>query len=304
MVDVLTVVEPMLATEDSVERLSSSAWAFEGKHDGNRMVVRVSGGQARLQSRSGRDVTGEYRIAFPDLPDMVLDGEAVVLAGGAPDFNAIQNRASAGHTQFWAFDVLEVEGTDLCSSPYATRRRVLDLLADKYGLCAPAPLDAATGADAMRWAEEHQWEGVVAKRLDSPYSLGRRSRDWLKQKRWQEAEVVIGGWKHGKGNRSDRIGNLLMGERTDRGLRFAGRVGTGFSDAELARLAGLLAPIAARDCPFYGIDGADARDAHWVEPLLVAEVRYQSETVNGHLRHPSWRGVKGFLDAVDERIGV
>lgn len=286
------MIAPMLATEMPIDHLTSDQWAFEGKHDGNRMVARNDSGLWHLQTRSGRTVTDEYQLALPEMPSVVLDGEAVVLHDGVPSFNAIQNKALATSTEFYAFDLLELEGRSLLNVPYELRRELLEALRDGFGLTVPKQLDASNGADAMAWAESARYEGVVAKRLGSPYHLGKRSKFWLKSKVWRTADVVLGGWKEGNGRRSGGVGNIMMGVPTPTGLAFCGRVGTGFTDAELDRLGRVFGPLATDSCPFIDLPRNEVRGAHWIRPVLIAEVRYQVVTAAGHLRHPSWRGIR------------
>lgn len=286
------MIAPMLATECPIDGLKASAWAFEGKHDGVRIIARNDSGSWQLQTRSGRVVTDEFKIQFPDLPAVVLDGEAVVLDNGVPSFNAIQNKAVAASTEFYAFDLLELEGTSLANVPYEVRRQLLEALGSKCGLTVPSVLDVKDGAEAMAWAESARYEGVVAKRLDGVYQQGKRSKLWLKSKVWRMADVVLGGWKEGNGRRSGGVGNLMMGIPTAAGLQFCGRVGTGFTDADLDKLGDVLAMIETDVCPFVGIPRSEAKGANWIRPVLCAEVRYQVVTAAGHLRHPSWRGLK------------
>jgi bifunctional non-homologous end joining protein LigD len=283
----------MLCGEADIDGLTADTWAFELKTDGNRLIVRNDSGNWHYQTRALRTVTSEYRLTLPDLPRVVLDGEAVVLdANGVPSFNAIQNRAAATRTEFWAFDLLELEGRPLFGLPYEQRRQLLEALADTCGLTVPPALTVPHGAAAMYWAEQASQEGVVAKKLSSIYRPGKRSKEWLKSKVWRVADVVLGGWKPGNGRRADGIGNIMMGIPTPAGLRFCGRVGTGFTDAELNRLVDTFAPLTTQECPFIDIPATERRDAHWIEPVLTAEVRYQMVTVNGHLRFPSWRGLR------------
>jgi len=133
----------------------------------------------------------------------------------------------------------------------------------------------------------------VAKRLDSVYRPGRRADTWLKVKNLRTQEVVIGGWKPGEGRREGTIGSLLLGIPGDDGLRYAGKVGTGFTQSSLRELQRLLGPLEAETTPFAGtIPTADARQAHWVAPEVVGEVRFAEWTRDGRLRHPAWRGLR------------
>jgi bifunctional non-homologous end joining protein LigD len=142
-------------------------------------------------------------------------------------------------------------------------------------------------------AREQGLEGVVAKRRQSRYHPGRRSDEWLKVKHLQTQEVVIGGWKPGTGRREGMIGSLLLGLPGEQGLRYVGKVGTGFTEQALVDLGADLRGLEQQASPFSGtVPRADARDAHWVRPVVVGEVRFGEWTRDGRLRHPAWRGLR------------
>ncbi|HEY7051065.1 MAG TPA: ATP-dependent DNA ligase [Mycobacterium sp.] len=290
---------PMLATLGTVDRLSDIEWAFEGKWDGYRLLLNADHGDMRLVSRSGRDVTGEYpglQSVADALADhhAVLDGEVVALdASGVPSFSEMQNRARATRIEFWAFDILQLDGRSLVRAKYRDRRRVLEALAASADELMVHDLLSGDGPDALEQSRAQRWEGVVAKRWDSTYQPGRRSRSWIKAKNWNTQEIVIGGWREGTGGRTSRIGALMMGIPDDGGLRFVGRVGTGFTDKELSKLKKILAPLQTDESPFAErLSRQDAKDVTFVKPELVGEVRYGELTGDGRLRHPSWRGLR------------
>ncbi|MCV6987094.1 ATP-dependent DNA ligase [Mycobacterium shinjukuense] len=289
---------PMLATHGSVAGLRASQWAFEGKWDGYRLLIDADHGSLRLRSRSGRDVTAEYpqlRSVAADLVDhhAVLDGEAVVLdKSGVPSFNEMQNRGRATPVEFWAFDLLYLDGRSLLRAKYRDRRKLLETLASASALIVPELLPG-DGAQALEYSREHRWEGVVAKRRDSSYQPGRRSSAWIKDKHWNTQEVVIGGWRAGEGGRGGGIGALLMGIPGPGGLRFVGRVGTGFTERELADLQKTLAPLHTDESPFdAALPTRDAKGVTFVKPTLVGEVRYSEWTPDNRLRQSSWRGLR------------
>ncbi|MBJ7338750.1 ATP-dependent DNA ligase [Mycolicibacterium sp.] len=289
---------PMLATHGSVEKLSSVVWAFEGKWDGYRLLVDADHGELRLRSRSGRDVTREYpqlQALAADLAEhhVILDGEVVALdETGVPSFGEMQNRARSTRIEFWAFDILHLDGRSLLRAKYSDRRRLLETLAQGGGLIVPEQLPG-DGPAALEYAREHRWEGVVAKKRDATYQPGRRSRSWIKDKLWLTQEVVIGGWRAGEGGRTSGIGALLVGVPSEGGLQFAGRVGTGFTENDLAKLKKTLAPLLTDQSPFTTrLSGPDAKGVTYVEPTLVGEVRYSERTSDGRLRQPSWRGMR------------
>ena len=289
---------PMLATEGSVQNLKASQWAFEGKWDGYRVIVEANHGRLSLRSRRGRDVTHEYpqfEALAADLAEhhVILDGEAVALdASGVPSFGEMQNRARSTRVEYWAFDILHLDGRSLLRAKYSDRRRLLEALAEGGGLIVPDALPG-DGPEAMEHARAHRWEGVIAKKRDSTYQPGRRSHSWIKDKIWNTQEVVIGGWRQGEGGRSSGIGALMLGIPEDGGLHFAGRVGTGFTEKELTKLKGILKPLHTDESPFNTrLPTQDARGVTFVRPELVGEVRYSERTTDGRLRQPSWRGLR------------
>jgi bifunctional non-homologous end joining protein LigD len=291
-------ISPMLATHGSVAGLKAGQWAFEGKWDGYRLLVEADHGAVRLRSRSGRDVTKEYpqlRSLAADLADhhVVLDGEAVVLnKAGVPSFNEMQNRGRGTKVEFWAFDLLYLDGRSLLRAKYTDRRKLLETLAGASILTVPGLLPG-DGADALAYSGSHGLEGVVAKRRDSSYQPGRRSASWIKDKHWNTQEVVIGGWRAGEGGRTSGIGSLLMGIPATGGLQFAGRVGTGFTERDLANLRKTLKPLQTDESPFNTkLPARDIKGVTFVRPTLVGEVRYSEWTSDGRLRQPSWRGLR------------
>jgi bifunctional non-homologous end joining protein LigD len=291
-------IAPMFATHGSVAAMKAGQWAFEGKWDGYRLLVDADHGEVRLRSRSGRDVSREYPqlgSLAADLADyhVVLDGEIVALnKSGVPSFNEMQNRLRATRIEFWAFDLLYLDGRSLLRARYTDRRKLLETLAGATNLIVPELLPG-DGAQALEYSREHGWEGVVAKRRDATYQPGRRSASWVKDKHWNTQEVVIGGWRAGEGGRSSGIGALLVGIPAPDGLRFTGRVGTGFTERGLANLKATLAPLHTDQSPFDApLPAPDAKRVTFVEPVLVGEVRYSEWTPDNRLRQPSWRGLR------------
>lgn len=289
---------PMLATHGSVERLTASQWAFEGKWDGYRLLFDADHGSMLLRTRSGRDVTSEYpglAVVAAEFADhhVLFDGEVVALTeDGVPSFSEMQNRVRATRIEYWAFDLLYLDGRSLMKAKYRDRRKLLETLADGSNLIVPEQFPG-NGAEALEYSRKHKWEGVVAKKWDSTYQPGRRSSSWIKDKNWNTQEIVIGGWRQGEGGRSSGIGALLMGIPGEDGLDFVGRVGTGFTEKELTKLKKLLTPLQTDQSPFNTrLSGVDARGVTYVEPVHVGEVRYGEWTSDDRLRHPSWRGLR------------
>jgi DNA ligase D-like protein (predicted ligase)/DNA ligase D-like protein (predicted polymerase)/DNA ligase D-like protein (predicted 3'-phosphoesterase) len=292
-------VAPMLATHGSVAALKPGQWAFEGKWDGYRLLIEADRGSVRVRSRSGRDVTNEYpqlSSLATDLADhhVVLDGEIVALnKSGVPSFNEMQNRNRATRIEFWAFDLLYLDGRSLLRAKYSDRRKLLETLGGASSLIVPELVPGDDGAQALEHSRKHGWEGVVAKKRDSTYQPGRRSASWVKDKHWSTQEVVIGGWKAGEGGRTSGIGSLMVGIPSEGGLRFVGRVGTGFTERDLANLKKTLAPLHTDESPFdTRLPTRDAKGVTFVEPVLVGEVRYSEWTPDDRLRQPSWRGLR------------
>jgi bifunctional non-homologous end joining protein LigD len=299
----------MLATLGSVADVGEqrNGWAFEMKWDGIRALATVRGGAASFATRNGIDVTASY----PELAelakqvgghDAVVDGEIVALdKQGRPDFGRLQRRmqltgkadvAAAMRTtpvQYLVFDILERDGQSLTAETYDDRRAVLeDTVRSKRHIHLPPAFEGELAA-AIASSRSLGLEGVMAKRRDSSY-VGRRSRAWVKIKHHKTQEVVIAGWRPGAGRRTDGVGSLLMAVPMRDGLRYVGRVGTGFRDRDLDELARRLAPLARQSCPVIDVPAADARDAHWVTPSLVGEVEFAEWTSGNRLRQPSWRG--------------
>jgi bifunctional non-homologous end joining protein LigD len=291
---------PMLA--ESAEALPSDPqWRYEPKLDGYRVIAYVRGADVQLKSRRGLELTSFFpelteELAGQAIEQMVLDGEIVALdAAGRPSFNALQNRAQLktpaeiaaarrdSPVVLVCFDLLHFAGLNLRGVPYRARRRYL-----AQCLLPSAHLQLVhcsdNGPELYRVAVGHGFEGVVAKRTDSTYQPGKRSRAWLKIKAEQSAEFVIGGFTRGKGAR-DPLGALLLGYFDGNALRYAGHVGSGLDDEVIARLLERTAGLKRKDSPF-----ADEVPLHrpttWLAPQLVAEVTFSEWTPAGALRAP------------------
>ncbi|RKR74561.1 ATP-dependent DNA ligase [Frondihabitans australicus] len=317
-------VHPMLATagtEADLAALDADDWAFELKWDGVRAVVTVDHGEVRLTSRNDHDMTASYpelgvladRLADAGVGSAVLDGEIVAVdAKGRPDFQILQSRMKLTKARDVAraqdrapvrlllFDLLELDGRSLRAEPYDDRRAALEkavsLDAKDHTIDVPPAFEGSFD-EAMTFSRKLGLEGVVAKRRDSTYSAGRRSRAWVKAKHHATQEVVIGGWRPGAGRRAGGVGSLLMGIPEGDGLRYVGRVGTGFSDRDLDDLLAAFERESRKTSPFVDVPAADSRDAHWITPRRVGEVSFAEWTTTGRLRQPSWRGWRPDKDA-------
>ncbi|MEV4893107.1 non-homologous end-joining DNA ligase [Nonomuraea sp. NPDC055795] len=299
----MMLIRPMLAVSGELPvAAQEAAWAAEFKWDGVRAVAYLLDGEVRLLSRNDREVTGAYPELRADLAgerSMVLDGEVVALdSSGAPDFGRLQSRMHVRSpsrsllatvpVMYHAFDVLHLDGRSTLRLPYERRRALLEELALDRGRVRVPPSFPGSARVVMGVAREHGLEGIVCKRLDSPYLPGRRSELWIKVKNTLMLDVLVGGWKPGEGRRSGMIGSLLVGVPSADGLRYVGHVGTGFTEHMLRDLAARMAPLARPASPFAGVA---PEPAHWVEPQLAGEVEYAGWTRDGVLRHPTWRGL-------------
>ncbi len=308
-----STVTPMLATLGSPADIhEESEWAFEMKWDGIRAIASVEDGVLRLTSRNGIDLT----VSYPELEELVqligdheavLDGEVVTLdQTGRPDFGLLQTRmkltrpdeveaaAKRAPAHFMLFDLLVLDGVSLVKQSYDERREALEVLVHppRGSSVQVPPAFSGDLAHAIASSQELGLEGVMAKRRDGTYSQGRRSRTWIKIKNHRTLEVVIGGWRPGNGRRANAVGSLLLGFPDGDDLRYVGRVGTGFTDAELDDLKRTLSAHPRTTSPFTDVPSLDARDAHWVRPDLVGEVEFAEWTPTRRLRQASWRGLR------------
>ena len=293
-------VAPQLATLVA-EPPEGAEWVYELKLDGYRIEARIQRGAARLFSRGGNEWTQRLPTvarALAALPvrRALLDGEVVVLREGLSDFQALQNAISArddSRCVYFVFDLLHLDGHDLRGRPLLERKEALrELLKGADDRTRYSDHVAGRGAEFFHKACARGAEGAVCKRADAPYGSG-RSRDWLKVKCKARQEFVIGGFTAPAGARA-HLGALLIGEHAPGGeLRYAGKVGTGFSAQSLAELHRKLRALERRESPFDPAPrGAEARGVRWVRPELVAEVEYTERTRDGRVRHPSFRGLR------------
>jgi len=304
---------PMLASSAATPP-HGAGWVFEVKLDGYRALARVRGGEATLTSRNGNDLTGRFPgvaravARAVHTPDCVLDGEVCGLdAAGTARFSALQQAQPGTRLVYYAFDLLERDGREVISLPLAERRVQLESLVEPVDLDTGSVRISALfrdGDELLAAVEEQALEGILAKREDSRYVPGRRSRDWLKVKTSGRQEFVVAGWTQGAGRRAGSIGSLVLAVNEGGVLRYVGNVGTGFSDVELARLRQLLRPLERPEAPFPEpprMPRLRRGDVLWVEPVLVAEVRFAEWTHDGHLRAPVYLGLRDDKAATDVR---
>ncbi len=287
---------------------TGEGWAYELKWDGMRIeALCPAGGPVTLRALSGRDVT----TSFPELNDVcdalhlgaVLDGEVVVFDGDRPSFGRLQNRMHvdapsgalvAQHpVVYLIFDLLALDGRSTVELPYHARRRLLADVVEPGPTWRVPPMVEGDGAPLLALARQRGLEGVVAKRLDSVYRPGSRTREWVKVKVVRRQEFVVVGWLPGQGRLEGLMGSLLLAVNDHGGLRFAGAVGSGLADRDRAQLAPLLVPTP--QCPLVEVPPLAKRPT-WVEPTVAVEVAYGTWSEDGLLRHPVYAGLRVDVD--------
>jgi bifunctional non-homologous end joining protein LigD len=325
-------LKPMVASAGRPPGRDLDHWAVEMKWDGVRALAFCENGQTQVRSRTGKDIT----VTYPELAGLahetghrqaLLDGEIVAFGpSGQPDFEALQPRmhassaaqaerlAATAPVTFLAFDVLQLDGRPLVALPYSARREILETDIGGSGGSSPRASTAPNGSwllfppnfpgsdleAVLEVSKQQGLEGVVAKRLDSRYEPGARAASWLKVKSQLRQEVVVAGWKPGKGNREGLIGSLLIGVYSDGALIYCGHVGTGFTDKALRMLTAKLRQLRRQESPFDGpVPPEYARPAVWVEPRLVIEVSFERWTRAGRMRAPAYRGLRDDKDPED-----
>ena len=310
--DKMESMRPMLATRGT-EVPTGPEWLHEVKWDGMRVLVEVDDGDLHIRSRNEKDA----KVAFPELHglvglgrDAVLDGEVVAFLDGIPTFGALADRlhvvnarraaelSESNPATLLVFDLLALDGTDVTGLPLTERRRLLEGL----GLLdvhwqVPATYD--DGRMLYDATKQQRLEGIVSNKRRSTYHPGRRTVDWLKFPHRDLASYVVGGWRH-ETDSTTRIGAVLVGEPTEQGLVFRGRVGSGIAGKEGQRLLGVLEPLVADGSPFADeVPKVDAVGTHWVRPEVVVDIAALGMTPAKRLRQPSYRGVRNDLTPAD-----
>ncbi|MGH9006926.1 MAG: non-homologous end-joining DNA ligase [Acidimicrobiales bacterium] len=314
------LVRPMLCKAGDLPS-SAKGWTTEFKWDGVRAVAYVDGGRVRLKSRNDLDITP----AYPELHAMgraigsrpvILDGEIVAFDdANRPSFGLLQQRmhvrdgaaarrlAAKIPVSYLAFDVLHLDGVPTVDLPYAKRRELLELLELAGDHWATPGSYAGKPQAVLDTALANGLEGVVCKRTNSRYLPGKRTDEWVKVRGMRTQEVVVGGYTPGQGSRAGTVGALIVGIPGEGGLRYVGKVGTGFSDAHLKELGSRFAKLVRKTSPFVGdLPRAQVAGATWVRPTLVGEVRFSAWTDQGRLRQPAWRGLRPDKSPVEVRV--
>jgi bifunctional non-homologous end joining protein LigD len=275
-------------------------WTYEVKFDGFRALAYLHSSECRLLSRNEKELNSR----FPDIakalvkavksPNAVVDGEICRIdPAGRTSFSELQQ--GSGPLVFYAFDLLELDGEPLVDLPLRERKARLQKLLDER-VSTVAFSEGFDDGDALfEVAQAQGLEGLIAKRTDSTYKQGKRSRDWLKVKTENSEEFVVTGYTRGGGRRADTFGSLVLAVNEGDELRYVGNVGTGFDDAEIDKLLRLLRPLHRDASPFTvppKMPRVRKGDVQWVEPQLVAQVRFGEWTHDDHLRHPAYLGIR------------
>jgi bifunctional non-homologous end joining protein LigD len=301
-------IEPMYAKVVRKPPTPDAAWGFEFKWDGIRAEAYVDGGIVRLLSRSGENITARY----PEIhamgralgsTEVVLDGEIVALDDkGRPSFEEIQQRMGLNSESeirrkmkvvpvtYMLFDDMWQDGHSLLKTAYAERRKKLEALKLKGASWQTPPYEEGGGNAMLEASRKAGLEGIVGKKLDSPYEPGRRSGAWVKVKNRTGQELVIAGWIEGEGKRRGLPGALLVGYYDNGDFVYAGKVGTGFTEKMLEDLTKLMKPLARNTSPFDR--GIPPKGAHFVDPKLVGEFEFVEWTKSGQLRAPAFKGLR------------
>lgn len=317
----MELIKPMLAKPSSLPQADRD-YAYEIKWDGIRAVIYAKIGGILLSSRNLRDITSQY----PELAqlkeyltqDTILDGEIVALdSEGRPSFELLQSRMGLSSTEviqkkmkqvpvtYIIFDVLQLGDKSLLKNSFIDRREILTNLKLSGPFWQTSTYSVGDGASFLAVSRQLNLEGIIAKRLNSIYLPGKRTDDWLKIKNQKRQELVIGGWVPGKGSRAGRIGAVLVGYydilpeqisnvNQPQKLIYAGKVGTGFSVAELDKLGSLLTKLQSDKSPYAA--KVPVKDAVFVEPRLIAEFEFTEWTTGNTLRHPSYKGLRNDKD--------
>ncbi|HYM34943.1 MAG TPA: non-homologous end-joining DNA ligase [Steroidobacteraceae bacterium] len=271
-------------------------WVFETKWDGFRIIAKAERGKVVLLSRNGKHVTGNYPRIAAALAKVrrsaVLDGELVALdKHGRSSFQLLQNaRRTNARLHYYVFDLLTLNGKDVRALPLLERKRLLRSVLPKSALISFSRHVKRAGIRAFRAAQRRGLEGIMAKRAQSRYYSGKRTREWLKIKTAKRQEVVIAGFTRPRRSRK-HFGALVLALRQGRAWRYVGHTGTGFNASSLKSIHTRLRSLVRRTKPFRQ-SIPNERTTTWVKPKLVCEVKFTEWTKDGHMRHPAFVGMR------------
>jgi DNA ligase D-like protein (predicted ligase) len=289
-------VSPMLATLSEDPAFDDPKWIFEIKWDGYRAVAELKGADTRLYSRNGLSFSKAYPKIFDALAKIkkqaVLDGEIVVYENGMPSFQAIQNYKSRTNApiQYQVFDILELNGKDLKKKTVVERKQILKDFLPESDVVKYCDHFEGEGKILFEHVAKVGIEGIIAKKATSIYQVGKRTKDWLKIKNVLTDDFVIVGWTDPQNSRS-HFGALMLARKEKGKLIYAGTVGTGFDQKTLKSLFDKL-KVKARTTSPMSVPFKIERGMHFVEPFYIAQIQYQEMTNDGHVRHPSFLGLR------------
>jgi bifunctional non-homologous end joining protein LigD len=298
---------PMLATLVN-KPFHKEGWVYEVKWDGYRAIASLSDGDVKIRSRNAKSFDDKFYPLHQALSELklnvVLDGEIVVLGrDGLSNFGALQNwRSEAdGHLIYYVFDILWMNGEDLCNLPLSERQKILKPLIPQKGIIRLSEPFSIDGLEFFEMAERNGLEGIIAKRADSTYTPGARSADWLKIKANKSQEVVIGGYTRNEDTPKE-FSALLAGVYSNGKLVYTGKIGTGFNDKLQKEMMAQFKKVVANKPPFEStpdVNKPSRFNPHpphatvtWLKPVLVCEVSYSELTTDGIMRHPSFKGMR------------
>jgi DNA ligase D-like protein (predicted ligase) len=289
-------ITPMSATLSDEPAFDDKGWIFEIKWDGYRAVAELNGKDTRLYSRNGLSYNKAYPKIYNELvklkSDAILDGEVVVFRDGMPSFQAIQNYKSTQNLpiQFIVFDCLQLDGKDLTKLKLIERKEILKSILPSSEIIKYCDHVEEDGVALFQQATKMKLEGIIAKRKDSKYYPDKRSKEWLKIKNVNVDDFKIVGWTDPKASRQ-YFGALLLARDVDGELIYSGEVGTGFTNEFLKSLHAKISPLEIDSCPC-DVPVKKEKGFHWAKPKYSCQVQYVEMTDDGHVRHPSFLGLR------------
>lgn len=290
---------PMLC-ETAPTAFNDPNWIWELKLDGVRCIAEL-GEKTKLWGRSGADITAKFPelegIHLQAVKPCVVDGEIVCQSFGQMQQRihkesplAIRLAQKQYPATYYVFDILTLAGESVMGKPLWERKKLLEVITCG-GNMKVIPYLVRTGVDLFERVRDRGGEGVIGKNINSCYHPGKRSKDWVKVKAFQEGEFYICGITEGENERASTLGSLILAEKPNGKLVYVGNVGSGFTEESLAEVLKALTPLVS-ECPFTKMPPVNKRVKAWVKPILKCEVRYLEKGVEGHLRFPSFRGIK------------